>query len=551
MKNADSNREMQDLPLGINTLEPIRSYNMAYVDKTQIAWKLARRMGRFFLSRPRRFGKSLFLDTLKEIFEGKQTLFKGLFIEKKWDWTLSYPVIKIDFSGGNLKTAQALEQRILNILGVNQDAHAIHCKPDQDVAGYFGEMIRKLHEKNGLRVVILIDEYDKPILDNIEDPETAGKMRDALRNFYSVMKSEDAHIQFVFMTGVSKFSKVSLFSGINHLKDITLDPQYATICGYTQNDLETTFYKHLDGVDWKKFKRWYNGYQWLGEPVYNPYDVLLFIDSQRLYRNYWFETGSPSFLMKLFQKKRYFLPNLESIEVGEEVLDSFDIESIRPETLLFQSGYLTIKEMVTHREEIHFVLKIPNFEVCLALNNAFINTYTQLDTEKYKFKNAIYDALMVGDLLAMQQEIESLFAGIPWRNFTQNDLLTSEGYFASVLYAFFASLNAQIIPEDISNHGQADLTVILEKRIYVMEIKVVGRNKRDKAALPLPTPSIEDKHKTGKKNMLEIENKALEQISKKKYSKKYRNKPGFTLYEVGMIFSKPHRNLVQFDWKKI
>jgi hypothetical protein len=236
-----------------------------------------------------------------------------------------------------------------------------------------GELIQKAAAKYGTKVVVLVDEYDKPILDNIERPEIAAQVREGLKNVYSVLKGQDAYLQFVFMTGVTKFSKVSLFSGLNQLKDITLHRDYASICGYTQGDLETSFAEHLADVNWNKLKTWYNGYHFLGEAVYNPFDILLFIDNGLMFRSYWFETGSPSFLLKLFKQKQYFLPSLEKIEVGEDILDSFDIENINPITLLFQAGYLTIEKTFTKRDRLVFALKVPNQEVQLALNDHFID----------------------------------------------------------------------------------------------------------------------------------------------------------------------------------
>ncbi len=188
-------------------------------------------------------------------------------------------------------------------------------------------------------MVILIDEYDKPILDNIENSEVARGMRDVLKDFYSVIKGSDKYIKLVFITGVSKFSKVSLFSGLNNLNDITLDKRYSTICGYTQNDIETTFKEHLKGQDFDKIKLWYNGYKWLGEGVYNPFDILLFIDKDFTYKNYWFNTGTPTFLLKLIEKNNYFLPNFENIVQDEMILDSFDVDNIELETLMWQTGY--------------------------------------------------------------------------------------------------------------------------------------------------------------------------------------------------------------------
>jgi hypothetical protein len=492
-------------------------------------YQMASVQGRYFLSRPRRFGKSMLVSTLHALFEGRKELFEGLYIHDKWNWDKTHPVIRIDFAGGTIESREQLDHRIKMIFRENQHRLGVDCSFDSDMAGCFEELIRKSKAVTGQKVVILIDEYDKPILDQIEKPELSAEIREGLKNIYSVMKGMDEYIQFIFMTGVTKFSKVSIFSGINQLEDITLDHRYATICGYTQNDLETSFAQHLAGVDWEKLKRWYNGYSFTGESVYNPFDILLFISKGKEYRSYWFETGSPSFLLKLFKKECYFLPELSDIEVGEEILDSFDVDRINPITLLFQAGYLTIDKIIVRNEVSRYRLKLPNLEVFIALNTHLLNDYAPLGlSAKNTIQNGLYDALEIGDLPKLKQHIQSLFAGVAWRNFTNNALLDSEGYYASVLYAFFASLNAVIIPEDISNHGQADMTIILGEHIYVMEIKLDPR-KRFIAKTPNP---------------------ALAQILERDYAKKYLTR-GKAVHQVGMVFHNKTRNLVQMDWLDI
>lgn len=517
---------MKNLPLGINTLSTIRQENMVYVDKTAMAWQLIKQTGRFFLSRPRRFGKSLFVDTLKEIFEGNKDLFEGLYIHDKWDWTKTYPVIKIDFAGGTLEGRSALDELILEILESNRETMGVVFRTNS-VTGRFKELICGAKEKYGQRVVVLVDEYDKPILDNIDDPEIAAEMRDGLKNLYSVLKEQDANLQFVFLTGVSKFSKVSLFSGVNQLTDLTIDASCSSICGYTHEDLQTVFAEHLEGVDWDKIQAWYNGYSWTGrDTVYNPYDILLFIKNERAYRNYWFETGNPSFLVKLFQKNRYFLPNLETLDVTEQILDSFDTDVIDPVTLLFQSGYLTIKKTFTQRNRYMFRLRVPNQEVKNALGDVFLDGYTgQVPSEKLGFQNQLASWLEKGDVEGILGVIRRLFASIPYRNFINNDLPDCEGYYASVLYAFFSSLNATIIPEDVTNHGQVDLTVRLGGFIYVMEIKVIDGDDCEG-------------------------NSALEQIQQRGYAEKYRGVSGTRVFEVGLVFGRKERNLLKADWEE-
>ena len=325
------------------------------------------------------------------------------------------------------------------------------------------------------------------------------------------------------MTGVTKFSKVSLFSGVNQLIDITIDEEFSSICGYTDMDLREHFSEHLSGSNPEEVRNWYNGYNWTGsESVYNPYDILLFLSKKFSFQNYWFETGSPTFLIELFRKNQYFLPDLENIEVFQRTLSSFEIESLNPITLLFQAGYLTIEKTFIEREKLVYRLKIPNQEVRLALNDYFIEDYTGISSDLKSRQGDLYNALSTGNLASFEKLIHTLFAGIPWRNFTNNDLANFEGYYASVLYAFFASLNAQIIPEDITNRGQADMTILLGNHIYVMEIKVVD-------------------------NLPQGNNQALQQIVQRNYAEKYRNREGKTVHEVGLVFNKTERNLVQAD----
>uniref|UniRef100_Q3ASN0 AAA-ATPase-like domain-containing protein n=1 Tax=Chlorobium chlorochromatii (strain CaD3) TaxID=340177 RepID=Q3ASN0_CHLCH len=521
---------MQQIPFGIQTFKKIRQNNLVYIDKTADIANLVAQHNAVFLSRPRRFGKSLLIDTIQDLFEGNKTLFEGLYIADKWNWTTTYPVIKIDFAAGVLHSVDDLKSRIRKILFDNKQRLQITCEflDDRDLAGCFADLISKAHEKYQQPVVVLVDEYDKPILDNIENVDIAIQMREGLKNIYSVLKAQDAHLRFVMLTGVSKFSKVSLFSGLNNLDDITLDATYATICGYRQVDLETSFAEHLEEVDWERLKLWYNGYNFLGESVYNPFDILNFIKKQHTYRSYWFETGTPTFLMKLFAKERYFLPNLENVEVGDEILDSFDVEDIQLETLLFQTGYLTIKQRVEMFGNLRYQLKIPNQEVRVALNNHFINVYTaQASVQKYAQQKRFYTYLMAVDMLGLQQALQALFAGIPWNNFTNNDLPQFEGYYASVLYAFFCSLNAMVIAEDTTNQGQVDLTIIFDTLIYIIEIK------RD----------------TSETYQVSPENVALQQLLQKRYFEKYQGQ-GKEIVQVGMIFNTVQRNLVQLDWAK-
>jgi len=236
----------------------------------------------YFLSRPRRFGKSLLIDTLAELLAGNQKLFEGLYCFDRWNWSVRYPVIRISFGGGMLREAAELDNKVRSLLRINQQALGVTCREPDNVADCFADLIAQAHAQTGQRVVVLVDEYDKPILDNLLRPDVARQMRDGLRNFYSVIKDSDAHIRFAILTGVSKFSKVSLFSGLNNLKDITLEARYSALCGYTEADLDAVFAPELPGLNRAHMREWYNGYNWLGERVYSPFDVLLYLGSHQL-----------------------------------------------------------------------------------------------------------------------------------------------------------------------------------------------------------------------------------------------------------------------------
>ncbi len=364
---------MKKLPVGIQTFSEIMNEDYLYIDKTEIACNLINRYKYVFLSRPRRFGKSLFLDTLKNIFEGKRELFRGLLIEEQWNWEVKYPVIKISFSGG-IRSRESMHKNLFYILKDNQERLDILCDEKEDPNQCFAELIKKAFKKYHQKVVILVDEYDKPILDNIENIPEALAIRDGMRDFYTKIKENDEYLRFAFLTGVSKFSKVSLFSGLNNLEDISLNPDYGTVCGYTQLDVETAFAPYLEGVDMEQLKRWYNGYNFLGDKVYNPYDILLFIKNRFVFDNYWFETGTPRFLVELINKNRYYIPDFLNINVDKSLVNSFDIENLNLETILFQTGYLTIKRLLPSGMGVGYELGFPNKEVQISFNEYILRS---------------------------------------------------------------------------------------------------------------------------------------------------------------------------------
>ena len=286
------------LPIGLQTFREVREKNCYYVDKTDFVRRLLDEGKHYFLSRPRRFGKSLFLDTLKELFEGNEPLFEGLAIQDGWDWSVRHPVLRLDFSSGSYQGADDLRLELAAQLETLEEEAGVAGRPDAPASVRFRYLIRALQRQSGQPVAVLVDEYDKPILDALDVPEIARANRDLLRGLYSTVEFADADIRFSFITGVSKFSKVSLFSGLNNLKDISLDPRYSAICGYTDADLDDVFAPELPGLDRDRIREWYNGYSWLGaDKVYNPYDILLLFD-ERKFATHWFETGTPAFLVR-------------------------------------------------------------------------------------------------------------------------------------------------------------------------------------------------------------------------------------------------------------
>ncbi|WP_320055553.1 ATP-binding protein [Desulfuromonas thiophila] len=510
---------LKKLPIGIQTFSEIRQEGYLYVDKTPQVRQLVEQGKYYFLARPRRFGKSLLVSTLQALFEGRRELFSGLAIEPAWDWTTRYPVIKISF-GGVARDLADMKQDVAAILRENQERLGISCPPEDDAGSCFKYLIRHAARKYGQKVVILVDEYDKLIVDNLDQPDVASQGREVLRDLYTTIKDSDEHVKFAFLTGVSKFSKVSVFSGLNNLEDISLNPTYATLCGYTQHDLETTFAAHLQGADMAQVRQWYNGYNFLGERVYNPFDILLFIKNDQRFKNYWFATGTPTFLIKLIRQKNIYLPQLDRLEVSDSLIDSFDLDNIRLEPLLFQTGYLTIRQQLQVGAMIHYQLCFPNLETRYSFNDHVLGYLTGQTVEKSQYQAAIYRNLTTADLPAFEETLRGLFASIPYNNYVNNTISSYEGYYASVIYAYLASLGLDLTAEDVTSKGRIDLSIRLDNAIYLIEFKVDGGGK------------------------------ALEQIKQRNYQQKYQGQ-GKPVYLIGIDFDSAERNLTAFDWEQL
>ena len=513
--------ERRKLPIGIQTFREIREDGHYYVDKTPHIRRLIDEGKHYFLSRPRRFGKSLLLSTIEALFEGREELFRGLAIHDEWDWSVRRPVLRLDFSRGNFMRSDRFEEHVvaqLNALAGNVEV-ALNPSPPSE---RFHELIETLHRRTGRRVAVLVDEYDKPILDVLGDPETARTNRNHLAGLYGTVKSADAHIRFSFFTGVSKFFRVNLFSGLNNLFDITLHPRYSSICGYTEHDLDTVFAPELEGLDRDAVREWYNGYGWLGEEtLYNPYAILLLFKT-REFEAHWFETGTPSFLLDTLSEHGVLSQNLDGLLASKALLSSFEVGNIAPEALLFQTGYLTIREKVSYDEDVFYRLGYPNREVRQSLNKVLLPT---LEPGQETFLPQLRTALKADDFPRVEALVRSYFAGIPHEWHLNVPLARFEAWYASVLYSLFVASGLVVTAEDSTSTGRADMTIRVEggrgrdARVHVFELKVVERS----------GPGA-----------------ALAQLREKGYADKYRDGTG-TVWLIGVEFSEETRNVATFE----
>ena len=393
-------------------------------------------------------GKSLFLDTLKELFKGSERTVRRLVRPLALDLVESPP-----------RGAAQLRRPSLREPPDNPDANLAAqfddielqagVSPRYDTAPErFGYLIRTLHRQTGQRVVVLVDEYDKPILDAIEDRDGARANRDYLRGLYGVIKDSDAHVRFAFLTGISKFSKVNLFSQLNNLTDITLDPRYSSICGCTERDLDTVFGSELAGLDRDQVREWYNGYRWRGdEKVYNPYDVLLLLDSGE-FAAHWFETGTPSFLVDKLFERRVSSVALDRIVSTEGLLSAFDVDLISTEALLFQTGYLTITGEERLGGKALYRLGYPNREVRESLNEHLLIHLVQDTAQQMANSMRLARLLAAHDCAGLQELVQAFYASIPYQWYTNNEIAEYEKFYASVFYSYFAALGYEIAVEE-------------------------------------------------------------------------------------------------------
>ncbi len=513
-----------ELPIGEASFQKIRNWDFYYVDKTHHIRNLVKRPGYYFLSRPRRFGKSLLVDTFHDLFEGHEKLFRGLHIHDSWDWNIRYPVVRLSFDAYYGEPGH-LEKNIISQLATTEKYAGIEPSSSaQTGADRLRELILSLYHDTGQRVVILVDEYDRPILSVLEDKELACANRAQLHGFYSMIKGCARYIHFVFITGITMFSKVSLFSGLNNLKDISLHPQYATICGYTDEDLDTVFASELEGLDRAEIRRWYNGYHWLGEhgdrdKVYNPYDILELFET-RAFEPYWYVTGEPQFLYRKLLQSGVGLQELQRRVIEKQRVSKLDVGQVGAEALLFQTGYLTIVNERRMGADTSYVLDYPNFEVRRSLSAGLLGHLNLIENDVKVLGWKMCEQLKVHDFEGFGRRLHDYLSGIPYHWHKGDELARLEAWYASMLYACLQTAEVELRVEDASTKGRADLVLLYGGQVFVLELKV--------AATDAEVPNKVDE--------------AMEQMRECGYADKYRNRDE-PIHHIAVVFNQEKRNL--------
>ncbi len=461
-------------PIGIQSFEKIRQGGYVYVDKTALVYKLANEGCYYFLNRPRRFGKSLLVSTLEAYFQGKKELFEGLAIEKlekKWE---EYPVLHLDFTGSRYTGLPDLQTALDQQLARWESRYGVTAKYT-DPSARFKDAIDAACSKTGKKVVILIDEYEKPIIDNIDTPELMEQFRRELQGFYSVLKGKDDCIRFAFLTGVTKLSKMSIFSGLNNLEDISMSPDYSTICGITSDEIRSCFgesvealakFNHLSVTDcYAKLAKLYDGYHFsiVSEGVYNPFSLLNTFKS-RVFKLYWFETGTPSFLVRYLKQTEVNLEDISRDDVREEMLTGVNYDSLEPVTIMYQSGYLTIKDY--NPEQFTYNLDYPNLEVRRgfldSLSLIFAPSLRKGNFSVFKF----LDDIRRGDVDGFMNRFSAFLSGNNYE--IQGNI---ELYFQNTMYILFKLMGLDVRTEYQTSDGRIDIVLETDKFVYIIELK--------------------------------------------------------------------------------
>ena len=463
-------------PIGIQSFEKIRTEGFAYVDKTAFVYKLASEGCYYFLSRPRRFGKSLLLSTMEAYFLGKKELFEGLAISKlENDWH-KYPVMHLDLNTEMYNTTEALNNKLNLALSEWEDLYGSNPN-ERSLGTRFEGVIRRASEKTCSQVVILVDEYDKPLLQAIGDKQLQDDYRNILKAFYGALKSADKYIRFAFLTGVTKFGKVSVFSDLNNLTDISFDRRYSAICGVTEAELHESFdasvaeLADVNGMTkdecYGQLKLDYDGYHfdWNTPGIYNPFSLLNTLSSCQ-FRDYWFETGTPTFLVHQLQKTNYRLDEMTEEKLSADTLNSIDIMDENPLPLLYQSGYLTIKDYDVRFK--NFRLGFPNREVREGFVKYLVPYYTPKNENKSSFSiERFVDEVENGEAEGFMRRLDTFFASGDYALMGDKEL-----YFHNAMYVFFTLLGFYVDVERHTTDGRMDMLVQTKDYIYIFEFKI-------------------------------------------------------------------------------
>ena len=513
-------------PIGIQTFEEIIKHNLLYVDKTAYVYHMTHRGGKYyFLSRPRRFGKSLLTSTFQSYFEGKRALFKGLAIERlEHEWT-SYPVLHFDLSGGKHMDKDELQRYLLYILKQNEEQFGIDCNAI-DINIRLNNLISTVYKKTGQQVVVLIDEYDAPLLDVVHEETMLPQLRDTMRNFYSPLKKCEPYLRFVFLTGITKFSQLSIFSELNNITNVSMDDEYAGICGITMDELQTQLSADVDAMSDKlkmtreqtieALRQYYDGYHFtpFSPDVFNPFSLLCAMSKKKL-DYYWFASGTPTYLINMM--KKYDVVYTDFAEGIEAEVSDFDAPTEVMTTLtplLYQSGYITIKEY--DQEYDSYLLGIPNKEVRIGLTKALIPSYVTPNT--LATNNTVRNmarALNKCDIDLALKHLQTFLSTIPYCDHTNY-----EGHYQQMLFVIFTLLSAYMVDVEVRTpHGRVDMVLRTTTHLYLFELKL------GKSA-----------------------DAAIRQIDLKEYPKRF-STSGMPIVKVGINFDTTTHNIT--DWKVV
>ena len=512
------------LPIGIQTFEELRTKNYIYVDKTAFVDSLVRSGKPYFLSRPRRFGKSLFLSTLRSYFEGRKDLFEGLAISKTETEWKEYPVFYFDFNIGDFTTEENFRASLGLKLDSYEKIYGVRNPNAKSPADRFSDLLKSAHEKTGLQAVVLVDEYDKPLLQNVDNKETEDKIRSVLKGFYGNFKGEDQYLQFVFITGVTRFDKVSIFSDLNNLNDISLSEKYSAICGISQTELESNFEPEIEAMAEKnscskeeciaELKKNYDGYHFSKEiqsDIYNPFSLLKAFSDLR-FGSYWFSTGTPTFLTKMMLDMSFDYKSLEEgIDVDSRSLEEYRLNATEPVPLLYQTGYLTIKNYETDFDS--YTIALPNEEVKFGMYKRLLPLYAGYpnDDKKIEIVNFLKE-LRAGKVQEFMERINNIFAAAPKQTNQKQYELNCQAF----VWLIFKLMGEFVLCEVQNGKGRSDAVVWQKDAIYIFEFKMDGSAKE-----------------------------AMEQINSQNYPIAYQN-DGRRIVKVGVNYSSAEKQLTEW-----